>query len=279
MLLLTSENDLLRITTSSTADIKVHVSYVDNNAGTITPGRTNTNIASATTTTVVASPGAGVQRNIQTILVRNAHASTSNVVTILHTDGTTVSEVFQTTLAAGEVLQYLDSVGFQVYASSGAIKNSINQGTNSTTTTMSTVVLASDVVNNNATANTIADVTDFSFAVTTGNKYWFKFIIPYTSAATTTGSRWSINGPTTTMLNYRSIYSLAATTITTNNATAYNIPAASSATSLTTGNVAIIEGIIIPSADGSVIARFASEIANSAITAKAGAVCYYQQVA
>lgn len=149
-----------------------------------------------------------------------------------------------------------------------------------TTNAMSTVVLASDVVNNNASANTIADVTGLSFAVTTGNTYWFRFVIAYTSAATTTGSRWSISGPASpTLLNYHSIYTLAATTITTNNATAYDIPAASSATSLTAGNIAVIEGIIKPSGNGTVIARFASEITSSAITAKAGSVLFWQQVA
>lgn len=147
------------------------------------------------------------------------------------------------------------------------------------TTDMQYVVLASDVTNNNAVANTIADVTGLSFAVTAGQTYWFEFVIPYTSAATTTGSRWSINGPSApTMLAYRSEYTLAATTTTLNSATAYDIPAGASASSLTAGNVATIWGIIKPSSDGTVIARFASEISSSAIVAKAGAVCRYMRV-
>jgi len=61
--------------------------------------------------------------------------------------------------------------------------------------------------------------------------------------------------------------------------TSYDLPAASNATSATTaGNIAIVEGFIQPSANGTVIARFASEIASSAIVAKAGSVCYYQQI-
>ena len=43
-------------------------------------------------------------------------------------------------------------------------------------------------------------------------------------------------------------------------------------------NIAIIEGLISASANGSVTARFASEISNSAIVAKAGSVVYYQRV-
>ena len=42
--------------------------------------------------------------------------------------------------------------------------------------------------------------------------------------------------------------------------------------------VAIIWGYIKPSGNGTVIARFASEIANSAITAKAGATLRWMRV-
>ena len=56
-------------------------------------------------------------------------------------------------------------------------------------------------------------------------------------------------------------------------------PAASNATSpYTTGNTAYITGFVQPSADGNVIARFASEVASSAITAKAGSICRWVQV-
>lgn len=65
---------------------------------------------------------------------------------------------------------------------------------------------------------------------------------------------------------------MTATTLTSNYATAYDIPAASNASSLTAGNVAWLAGIIKPSANGTVIARFASEVASSAIVAKAGAL-------
>ena len=133
------------------------------------------------------------------------------------------------------------------------------------------VTLASDVTNNNATANTIADVTGLSFAVASGTTYHFHALIDYTAAATTTGSRWSVNGPTTTLLGYTSTYGLTATTQTVNYANAYNIPAASNATSPnTTGDTAIIEGMLTPSAAGTLTVRFASSVASSAIVAKAG---------
>lgn len=144
---------------------------------------------------------------------------------------------------------------------------------------MPRVTLAADVVNNNASADTLADVTGLSFPIYSGKKHYFRFFIPYTSAATTTGSRWTINtAASITTLNYRSTYTLTATTETVNYATAVNIPAAANATSLTTGNVAIIEGFITPSTDGFLIARFASEVSSSAITALAGSFVDYRVV-
>lgn len=128
--------------------------------------------------------------------------------------------------------------------------------------------LSADVINNNGVANTIADVTGLSFDVVAGQRYKFKFTIIYSAAATTTGSRWSINGPAFTSLEYTADWSLTLTSQSHNEAAAYDAPAASNATSgATTRNKAVIEGVILPSADGTVIARFASEVAGSAITA------------
>ena len=115
------------------------------------------------------------------------------------------------------------------------------------------------------------DVTGLSFAVTSGTTYRFYALINYTAGTAATGSRWSINGPATTLLSYTSRYALSTTSQTLNFATAYDTPAGCSATSAATaGNIAIIEGIIIPSANGTVIVRFASELTTQAIVAKAG---------
>ena len=94
-------------------------------------------------------------------------------------------------------------------------------------------------------------------------------MVAYTSASTNTGSRWTINGPASpTLLSYTSRYTITATTQTTNFASAYSIPTTSNASSLAAGNIAIIQGIIKPSASGTVVIRFASEVSGSAITAK-----------
>jgi hypothetical protein len=133
------------------------------------------------------------------------------------------------------------------------------------------VTLANDVTNNNATANTISDVTGLSFPVVAGRSYRFSAVVNYTAAATTTGSRWSINGPATTALAYTSRYGATSTTETFNYASVYNAPASVNVSSPTTaGNIALIEGMLTPSASGTVVVRFSSEVASSAITAKAG---------
>jgi len=114
--------------------------------------------------------------------------------------------------------------------------------------------------------------------VTSGLTYWFRFLIPYNAAIATTGSRWSINGPYPTFLSYFSRNTLPATTETVNYVNAYNSPSAANASSLTTGNTALIEGLIVPSQNGTVIARFASEVSSSAITARAGAFVQYMAI-
>jgi hypothetical protein len=134
-------------------------------------------------------------------------------------------------------------------------------------------VLALDQTNNNATPDTMQDITGLSFAVDSGVKYWFRFFITYTSAAGTTGSRWSINsGSAATYLNFNVHFASNGTTqIDREGLTAYDASGTVSTTSASlTGNIAIIEGVIMTSTDGTIIGRFASEIASSAIIAKAG---------
>jgi hypothetical protein len=133
------------------------------------------------------------------------------------------------------------------------------------------VVLSADRVNNNGVANTLQDVTDLSFPVINGESYHFYAFIQYDAAAASTGSRWTINGPATSRLAYRSSLSSAAiTTLQTNSNNAYQLPAAASSTSAyTTGNWVLVEGTLTASADGTVQVQFASEIGGSAITAKA----------
>ncbi len=103
MLLLTSTSDIVRIVTgSAVSTIGVHASWVDNASGTITPGRTNTNITTATTTTVVAAPASSTQRNVRSLFIENNSATSSTIITVQHFDGTTSVDLANVTLLAGE---------------------------------------------------------------------------------------------------------------------------------------------------------------------------------
>lgn len=135
------------------------------------------------------------------------------------------------------------------------------------------VILSSDVINNNAVANTLQNVSGLSFNVSAGVTYRFYAIIPYTSQQTNNGSRWTINAPSTTFIGYVSRYVDNPESI--NYCDAVNLPSACSNNSKLTGNIAVIQGVIIPSANGVVQVQFASQIANRSITAKAGATLEY----
>lgn len=112
MLILASNTDLLRITTGSAGKIDVHASWMDNVAGSIAPGRTNTaNIITAGTTTVVGSPAVGAQRSLKTLHVFN-RGTTNNAITVIHTDGSTSVELHKVTLPPNTSLQYVDEIGF-----------------------------------------------------------------------------------------------------------------------------------------------------------------------
>jgi hypothetical protein len=142
--------------------------------------------------------------------------------------------------------------------------------------------LASDTVNDNVVANTLADLSGLSFWMEASKTYEFRVKCSYTAAATTTGSRWTVNGPAApTLITYASEYTLTAITQTVNYQGAYQAPAASNLSSLTTGNIAIIEGVVRNgSTAGLLQAQFASEVSASAITAlAAGSIIEWREVA
>lgn len=266
-------------TTVSNSQLECFVSYRDTTSNTITPGRNAVLTNNTTAVDLVSSPSVSTQRIIDYISVYNAD-TTKKTITIQF-EVNSIPYILSTfTLDIGEKIEYQKGNGFRCLNIAGAIKEGIKFGYNNISSGWSSVALSSDVINNNAVANTIQDVTGLSFSVINGNTYWFRFAIPFTSAASTTGSRWSINGPTFTSLYYISYYTFSVTAFTRNEGlNTYDTPAvASTSSSGNLTNIAIIEGIITPSADGTLIARFASEVANSAITAKAGAIVFYKQL-
>src|SRR5262245_52665681 len=111
MLILSSTTDLIQVITGGAGTIDVHASWMDNASGTVVPGRTNTAITSATTTTVVPSPAAATQRNVKTLHIANRGGSAIDI-TVQHTDGSTVSQLHKVSLSGNATLQYVDEIGF-----------------------------------------------------------------------------------------------------------------------------------------------------------------------
>jgi hypothetical protein len=126
MMNLTTTTALLKaITTAANVDLQVHASWVDyDSPSTFTPGVTQSLIVAGapTTTTIVGSPTGTKVRNIKDVNMRNNHASTSCVVEIQLTDGTTFVSMFKVTLAAGEVLAMNAEGVWFVYDVNGGVK-------------------------------------------------------------------------------------------------------------------------------------------------------------
>lgn len=124
MIILASTSDIIRVVTSSAAQIEVHASWGDLtvSTGEVDLDRRNTaHITTATTTTVVTSPGAGVKRNVRHLNITNDHASQSCVITIEHYDGTTAEELISVTLLSGENMVLGEDGRWTHYDANGAV--------------------------------------------------------------------------------------------------------------------------------------------------------------
>jgi hypothetical protein len=110
----------------------------------------------------------------------------------------------------------------------------------------------------------------------TAGTYRFSILIAYNAATTGTGARFVIDGTGTapTNLNFSVIRTLTATTQQPNFGSAYLVPATATATSLTTGNICKIEGVITLPSTAVLSVKFASST-TSAITVLAGSYFEY----
>jgi hypothetical protein len=125
-----------------------------------------------------------------------------------------------------------------------------------------------------STSTSTGDVTGLSFSVTSGTYYKFKFVVVFRSAATSTGIKLGINAPSSTVFSATAkIPSAADGTggsfhgwITSSG----DIVTSSGVEATATDYVAIIEGMILPSASGTVQLIFASGVGSSQITIRNG---------
>lgn len=124
-----------------------------------------------------------------------------------------------------------------------------------------------------------ADITGLSFDVVNGGTYWFSAHVAFTTSAGTNGTRWSINGPATTWLQYTSDYTLSQAARTVNGGLfTYDRPTTSNVTSVVGGSTALITGMLLAAADGTVIVRAGSEDSAQSITARAGSFVLWKRM-
>lgn len=121
---------------------------------------------------------------------------------------------------------------------------------------------------------TMGDATGLSFAVANGTYYAYRFLVLFQTAAITTGIRLSVTHPAATLTAYTALIPAAADAV---NALYSGWGTASDDAVVGTGvqaanttYLATLEGVLLPSAGGTLQLRFASEVAASAVTVKRG---------
>ena len=113
-MLLATTSDKIQVVTSSANAVAVHASFVDLSGTTVTPGRTNTSIAAAAATDVVASPGASTTRRVKFLSVWNDHATAAQTITVRHTDGTTDADMWSGSVPAQSGVIFDEVCGWKV---------------------------------------------------------------------------------------------------------------------------------------------------------------------
>lgn len=270
MLLLTATTDTLELDTDSAATVDVHASWMDYNGTTVTPGRTNTAIASATTTTILAAPASSTQRALKTLHVRNRHASLAVTVTLVYDQNGTEFELHKVILNANDALEYVEGIGFFTIA---ANKLDIK------------VRVTADVIN---ATTSFADVTGLSAPVVAGRHYCFNAHLYHIENASTTGARFGLGGVTMTGMRVQQVGVFAGSlTAATMQGTLADVTAVDTAAVVATSSagtpqvaIAILSGWFNPSADGTVAIRCQSEVAVAAgLTVKIGSWANFWEVA
>lgn len=124
MILLDTTAKKLQLVTSAAADIDVNLSWVDMTTADppvvkgSTSGSAEASVTTAATTDICAAPGASTVRNVKHVSVRNAHASTPCVVTVVKDVSGTDYELYKATLAAGDLLTFTEGTGWFHYLTS-----------------------------------------------------------------------------------------------------------------------------------------------------------------
>lgn len=122
MLILVNTTDKISLVTSKAGNVHVMACFTDRNQTTGAVGvsdRQVTSIVTAATTDIVGVPGSTTTRNIKALHICNANthgqaANGDNTVTVQFDANGTLYELYKATLEAGDILQYIEGVGFGV---------------------------------------------------------------------------------------------------------------------------------------------------------------------
>lgn len=127
MLILPNTTSKIQVLVGSAGDIECHSSYIDApnpivSGATVTPGANQNNILAASTVDIVAAPAASTVRNVKFISIRNNAPSNSNTIVVRYNDASSNPDLFSCTLAAGELLNFVEASGWNIFAADGSFK-------------------------------------------------------------------------------------------------------------------------------------------------------------
>ncbi len=123
MLILSNTTDSIKLTTSAVGTIDYVVSYADITTTGFTPIGAHGRVNTATTTTSIGAPAASTQRQVKSIIVRNAGSGAQTITVVKDVSGVQYV-LFAATLNAGDGAQYYDTQGWSVIDATGRVRTS-----------------------------------------------------------------------------------------------------------------------------------------------------------
>jgi hypothetical protein len=289
MLILTQTTDSIQVVLAGTvaaSQANCFVSYRNTTSSSISPLRNVVNTNNTTAVTLVPSPSASNQRVVDYISIFNLDTAPITP-TVLFNDNGTTYQLFSAVLQPGEKIEYQEGNGFSVIGFNGGVKTAVENTAQTMTFPWTTVILASDVTNSNATANTLEDVTGLSFSAAIGT-YWFKVITLGSVSVTNRNGGIAFNGPTFSNFGFIG-YALSGNTAINNGTSVYassqyNALSGATLTSPVTATPAnsftthIVEGFGAFTAAGTFQVRHTCTAAGGSYTTRAGTILQYYKV-
>lgn len=272
MIFLHGTTDKLEIVRSSAATIDCVSSFVDasNTTGdTVALNNEPHAFSSAATSDLVSVLGNSANaRNVKQITIRNKDVALSVDVTVQLNVSSTVYELHKATLMPGDMLEYIEGIGFFTVTSASLLD-------------VMRYVTSNSV---HVTAATFADVTGLGgIPVKAGHRYTFDCKLAAITNATTTGAQFGIGGVAMTDMIAMGRSTLlgsptAASTNTTGVVTAIDTAVMAQTTGAATNQPHEMSGSFQPSVDGNFAIRATSEVTVAAgLTILKGSWCHVRE--